>query len=204
MNIIVITGPSGSGKSYLSKKLSKLFNNSIIIKTDSYYRDNLLIRVLSILLFDIYDRLLSIKKDQINKTLKSIKNRDNLITLYKYDFKRKYSSQTKKIMKYNEKNQILIIEGIFAHRLDVNYQESINIECKEKKEICFRRRLNRDKLERGRDDKDVIKKFDKSWYLFYKHVKNFINHNQVFQINPLDKNSVNKIVLYLESQKKNN
>ena len=204
MNIIVITGPSGSGKSYLSKKLSKLFNNSIIIKTDSYYRDNLLIRVLSILLFDIYDRLLSIKKDQINKTLKSIKNRDNLITLYKYDFKRKYSSQTKKIMKYNEKNQILIIEGIFAHRLDVNYHESINIECKEKKEICFRRRLNRDKLERGRDDKDVIKKFDKSWYLFYKHVKNFINHNQVFQINPLDKNSVNKIVLYLESQKKNN
>ena len=204
MKIIVITGPSGSGKSFLSKKLSKSFTNSIIIKTDSYYRDNLLIRFLSIFLFDIYDRPISIKKTKIKETLRSIKNRDNIISLYNYDFKRKYSSQTKKIMKYNEKNQILIIEGIFAHRLDVNYQESINIECKEKKEICFRRRLNRDKLERGRDDKDVIKKFDKSWYLFYKHVKNFINHNQVFQINPLDKNSVNKIVLYLESQKKNN
>jgi len=59
---IVITGPSGSGKTYLSIKLSKLFDNSIVIKTDSYYRDNILIRFLSIFLYDIYDRLLSIKK----------------------------------------------------------------------------------------------------------------------------------------------
>ena len=32
MKTIVITGPSGSGKSYLSNKLSKLFYNSIVIK----------------------------------------------------------------------------------------------------------------------------------------------------------------------------
>ena len=47
MKTIVITGPSGSGKSYLSNKLSKLFNNSIVIETDSYYRDNILIKYLS-------------------------------------------------------------------------------------------------------------------------------------------------------------
>ena len=204
MKIIVITGPSGSGKSFLSKKLSKSFNNSIIIKTDSYYRDNLLIRFLSIFLFDIYDRPISIKKTKIKETLRSIKNRDNIISLYNYDFKRKYSSQTKKIIKYNEEIQFLIIEGIFAHRLDLDYKESVNIECKEKKEVCITRRLIRDKLERGRDDKDVMKKFDKSWYLFYKNVKNFINYNQVFQINPKDNTSYKKIVLYLKSLKKNN
>ena len=62
MKTIVITGPSGSGKTNLSNKLSKLFDNSIIIKTDSYYRDNILIRFLAIFLFDIYDRPISIKK----------------------------------------------------------------------------------------------------------------------------------------------
>ena len=62
MITIIITGPSGSGKTYLSNKLLKLFDNSIVIKTDSYYRDNILIKFLSIFLFDIYDRPLSINK----------------------------------------------------------------------------------------------------------------------------------------------
>ncbi len=68
METIIITGPSGSGKSYLSNKLYKFFYNSIVIKTDSYYRDNILIRFLSIIQNDIYDRPLSIKKHELNKT----------------------------------------------------------------------------------------------------------------------------------------
>ena len=64
MKTIIITGPSGSGKSYLSKKISKLFNNTIVIKTDSYYKDNIFIRFLSIFQHDIYDRPLSFKKNE--------------------------------------------------------------------------------------------------------------------------------------------
>ena len=82
MKTIVITGPSGSGKSYLSSRLSKLFCDSIVIKTDSYYRDNLLIRFLSIILYDIYDRPLSIKKNKIKKILRSIDNKDKIILFY--------------------------------------------------------------------------------------------------------------------------
>ena len=85
MKTIIITGPTGSGKSYLSNKLSKLFINSIVIKTDSYYRDNILIRFLSIFLYDIYDRLISIKKNEIKKTLRSINNKDRKIQFYKYN-----------------------------------------------------------------------------------------------------------------------
>ena len=62
MRTIVITGPSGSGKSYLSNKLSKLLDNSIVIKTDSYYRDNMLIRFLSICLCCLNINLVLIKK----------------------------------------------------------------------------------------------------------------------------------------------
>ena len=173
MKTIIITGPSGSGKSYISTKLSKLFNNTIVIKTDSYYKDNIFIRFISIFQHDIYDRLLSFKKNDIMNTLKSIYNKDSTITSYKYNFKRKYSSKTKVSINYEGENQFLILEGIFAHRLDLKYNETINIVCAEEKEICFKRRLKRDQLERGRETSEVNQKFDKSWLLFYNNSKIF-------------------------------
>ena len=204
MKTIVITGSSGSGKSYLSNKLSKVFYNSIVIKTDSYYRDSILIRFLSIFICDIYDRPLSIKKKKLIKTLRSIYNKDRLISYYKYDFKTKSSSKSKLNINYSDEYQFLILEGIFSHRLGLNYQETINIVCEEEKEICFTRRLRRDQLERGRNNREVFKKFDKSWYLFYDKLKKFINENDVLSLNTVDKISYNNLVLNLQSQKKNN
>ena len=202
MKIIIISGPSGSGKSYLSNKLSKFLDNSIVIKTDSYYRDNILIRFLSIFLYDIYDRFLSIKKHEIMKTLISINNKERLISFYNYDFKRKHSSHSKIRINYYGDHQFIILEGIFAHRLDLNYQETINIICEEEKEICFTRRLIRDQIERGRNIREINKKFNKSWYLFYRNIQNFIQINNALVINPLDINSYNKLVLNLQNLKK--
>ena len=205
MITIVITGPSCSGKTYLSNKLYKLFDNSIVIKTDSYYRDNILIRFLSIFLCDIYDRPLSINKKKIHNTLSAINNKDKLIKFYQYDFKRKQSSYSKKRINYNGDNQFLILEGIFAHRLDLNYQETINIICEEKKEICFKRRLIRDKLERNRNTSEVNRKFTRSWNLFYKNIIRYIDINRKISLNPVDKISYDKLVDYLQNiSKKNN
>ncbi|MBW3049425.1 uridine kinase [Prochlorococcus marinus XMU1403] len=202
MKTIIITGPSGSGKTYLSKKISKLFNNTIVIKTDSYYKDNIFIRFLSILQYDIYDRPMSFKKNEIKKTLRSLYNKCRLISFYKYDFKRKHSSKSEGSINYEGENQLLIVEGIFAHRLDLNYNETINIICKEEKDICFKRRLKRDQLERGRDSREVHKKFNKSWYLYYENVQKYLNNFEVLSINPLDMISYDQLVLYL--QKKTN
>ena len=151
MKTIIITGPSGSGKSYLSVKISKFFNNTIVIKTDSYYKDNIFIKFLSKFQYDIYDRPFSFKKSEIKKTLRSLHNKDRLISFYKYDFKKKHSSKSEGSINYEGENQLLIVEGIFAHRLDLNYNETINIVCEEQKDICFKRRIKRDQLERGRD-----------------------------------------------------
>ncbi len=203
MKTIIITGPSGSGKTYLSKKISKLFNNTIVIKTDSYYKDNIFIRFLSIFQYDIYDRPISCKKNEIKKTLRSLHNRDRLISFYKYDFKRRNSSKSEESINYEGDNQVLILEGIFAHRLGLNYKETINIICEEEKDICFKRRLNRDQLERGRDCNEVNKKFNKSWYLYYENVQKYLNTFKVFSINPLDMISYNQLVLYLQKQKTN-
>ena len=198
MKTIIITGPSGSGKSYLSKKISKLFNNTIVIKTDSYYKDNIFIKFLSKFQYDIYDRPISFKKSEIKKTLRSIHNKDRLISLYNYDFQRKQSSKSEVSINYEGENQLLILEGIFAHRLDLNYNETINIICEEEKDICFKRRLKRDQLERGRDSREVIKKFNKSWYLYYKNVQKYLNNFEVLSINPLDMISYDQLVLYLQ------
>ena len=198
MKTIIITGPSGSGKTFLSNKLSNLFDNSIVINTDSYYRDNLLIRFLSTFLFDIYDRPLSIMRNEIMKTLRSIDNNDRVVSFYKYDFKRKNSSLSKKSINYIGVNQFLIIEGIFSHRLELNYQETINILCKEKKHICFKRRLKRDQLERGRKISEVYKKFNKSWFLFYKNIKKLLKKNKVLVLNPVDNKDYNKLIIYLQ------
>ena len=200
METIIITGPSGSGKSFLSEKLSDLFDNSIVIKTDSYYRDNLIIRFLSIFLFDIYDRPMSIKKNELKKTINAIHNRVEEINCFQYDFNKKKSSQSKKTFSYEGKNQILIIEGIFAHRLDLNYMNTVNILCEEEKKLCLKRRLSRDQLYRGRSLKEIIKRFNSSWYLFYKNLINYININYVMTLKTSDKMSYNKLVFHLKEK----
>ncbi len=198
MKTIVITGPSGSGKTFLSNKLSKFFRNSIVIKTDSYYRDNIIIRFLSIFFVDIYDRPLSIKKNELKKTILAIYNRVSEVKNFQYDFIKKKSSYSIKKISYNGKNQILILEGVFAHRLDLNYIDTLNILCNEEKEICLKRRINRDQLYRSRSVKEIIKRFNSSWYLFYKNLKGYINTNHVIQLNTSDKISYNNLIQDLD------
>ena len=113
MRTIIIMGASGSGKTFLANKLSRDLNNCIIIKTDSYYRDNLIVKLSSIFINDVYDRLVSIKEKDLLKTIKSIYRNEKSITFYNYDFKIKKSSTLVKNINYN--TQYVIIEGIFSH-----------------------------------------------------------------------------------------
>tara|TARA_B100000214_G_C23705830_1_gene507416 strand:+ start:40 stop:684 length:645 start_codon:yes stop_codon:yes gene_type:complete len=195
MKTIIITGPSGSGKTELTVKLAKLFKNSIVIRTDSYYRDNLYIKLLSLFKYDIYDRILSIKKRSLTDTIKSIRNKEKNVYLHKYDFKEKRSSITLKNLKNENKYKMIIIEGIFAHRLNINYNDTLNIICSEKKRICYSRRIIRDKSERGRNEKEIKKKFNKSWYLFYKNLTNFLDEFNVIYINTNDKMKYKSLIM---------
>ena len=141
---------------------------------------------------DIYDRIISIKDKDIIKTIDSINSNDKDIIFYKYDFNRKRS--TKSVEKEILQTKFLIIEGIFSHRIDINYKNSINIICKADKEICYQRRLKRDELERGRMNKEVNKRFNNSWNLFYKHLVTYIKNNQVYEINTVDEQSYTKLI----------
>ena len=198
MKTIVITGQSGSGKTYLSNKLSKFFYNSIIVNTDSYYRDDLYIKLLSIFIYDIYDRFISIKDKCLIKTITSIYNKEEYATFYNYDFRSKRSSQSKKQLKYPNNNRFLILEGIFAHRLDLNYDQTINILCNEQKEVCYQRRLRRDKIERGRNVEEVNTKYSKSWNIYSKYISKFLNNNNIIYINTVDSKNYKLLISKLQ------
>ena len=202
MRTIIVTGPSCSGKTYLTKKLSELFDDSILVRTDSYYRDNILIRILSKFIPDIYDRPLSIKKNEINKTIESIYKQDKLILFSNYDFINQKSSKSEISLNFKGENQFLIIEGIFSHLLDLDYQKTINIVCKEEHNICYGRRKIRDQLERGRSNIEVNLKFNRSWRLFYKNIKIFLRKNKVISLEAADKASYEQLVISLLTIKK--
>ena len=194
MKTIVITGPSGSGKTLLSKKLSRLFENSIVIKTDSYYRDDIIIKFLSFFIYDIYDRSISIKNKELIDTISSIYNKDETTIFYNYDFRSKISTKISRNIEHRTEMEYLILEGIFAHRLNLNYDDSLNIFCNETKEICYQRRMKRDELERGRAKKEINKRFSRSWDLYFKHFKKYTNTNKVLNINSNDIQSCKKII----------
>tara|TARA_Y100001968_G_C19323666_1_gene700591 strand:+ start:604 stop:1215 length:612 start_codon:yes stop_codon:yes gene_type:complete len=203
MKTIIITGPSGSGKSFLSNKLSHLFSDTVLIKTDSYYRDSSFIKLLSIFVRDLYDRPLSIKRKELIANLKRINNKSSVINSYYYDFKRRKSLNKRIFIDYKFEEQFLIVEGIFAHRLSLNYQNTINIICEEEKLICFKRRLKRDQIERGRSETEVKEKFENSWLLFYQNIEEYKNIHETITINPIKKDSYNKLIKNLMTSKKN-
>tara|TARA_Y100001968_G_C18791128_1_gene451216 strand:- start:31 stop:444 length:414 start_codon:yes stop_codon:yes gene_type:complete len=126
------------------------------------------------------------------ETINSIYNNDKNITCYKYNFKNKISTKLKKIN--NNKKKILIVEGIFAHRLNLNYKQTLNIICQSNQAICYQRRLNRDVLERGRNINEVNSRFTNSWNLFYRNVKRYLRSNKLIYIDSSDKKDYKEII----------
>ena len=198
MILIIITGPTASGKTYLANILNKNLDNSLVINTDSYYRDNLFIKCLSNFIDSIYDRIISIKKNELIKTIESIKKNQKIINFCSYDFKLKKSTRLLKKLEINNQNTILIIEGIFAHRLGLDYKNTINILCKEKKQLCYERRLKRDLLYRNSTFGKINKQFEKSWYLYNKYISSYIDFNQIYEVNTFDNISCQKLIIELK------
>ena len=64
--------------------------------------------------------------------------------------------------------------------------------------IKAQRRLNRDLLERDRKMDEVNKRFNKSWYLYYNNLKNYIRSNKVIYINTIDSNNYEQLIRKLK------
>ena len=166
MKVIMISGPTGSGKTTISNKISKEFSNSFILNTDNYYKTGLKSKIFSILVKCYFDKLISFNYKLFKEDFEFILKKGASKHSYSYDFNKKKTIKTsKKLRKIN----FLIIEGIFAREVmqDFYKYDVYFIELKMNKHICMERVIRRDIDERGKSEDIAKNDFSKSWEIYY-------------------------------------
>ena len=159
IKIIAISGGTGSGKTFLSKKLLNKFSIQKIdsIKVDSYYKD------LSNLNFDTrkktnFDHPKAFDFELLNKHLLNLKSGKSINSPI-YDYKT--HTRTKETKKIKETIKIILLEGIFSlynEKIRRITDYSIYIDINEKTRL--NRRIIRDKKYRKRTEKDIIQQYN--------------------------------------------
>jgi len=145
--------------------------NSIVLRTDNYYKTGLQSKLLSKFLESYFDRSISFNYKLFKKDFNYILNNGTSIHERSYDFEKKkinnLFNQTKNI-KY------LIIEGIFAKEFSgtLRNQNYSFLELKINKNECMKRVIRRDLKERGKTKKQAEDDFLKSWDIYYEKFKN--------------------------------
>ena len=166
MKIIIISGPTGSGKTYLTNKILSKFKNGFELSTDNYYKTGLMSNLLSKIIDGYYDRKISFNYKLFKKDFYYICKNKKSEHIYSYNFIKKTIKKT-----YKKKINIdyIIVEGIFTKELLRDFKEHncFFIELETEKESCKNRVIKRDLNERGKR-KDLAKNdFLKSWNLYY-------------------------------------
>ncbi len=193
MKLIFISGPSGSGKTTLSNQIKEKIKNSIILRTDNYYKTGLESRLLSKFLKGYFDRSISFNYKLFNKDFKYIIKNGTSIKERSYDFERKKINKI-----FNETNNInvLIIEGIFAKEFARKFcnQDYYFLELKINKNDCMKRVVERDIKERGKSKKKAEEDFLKSWDVYYEKFKNKNTKNNINEITITKKTNIHQIL----------
>ncbi len=196
MKIIIISGPTGSGKTNLTNKILNKFKNGIELSTDNYYRTGLISNLLSKIIYGYYDRKISFNYKLFKKDFYYICKNNKSEHIYSYDF---INKTIKKSYKKRINIDYIIVEGIFTKDLLRNFKKDncLFIELETNKESCMNRVIKRDVNERGKC-KDVAKNdFLKSWSVYYR--KNYRSKNFLKALV-----YTNKTDLYMEIKNKLN
>ena len=172
MKIIIITGPSGSGKTILAKKLMAELDNCHIISTDDFYKTGIISNLLSYFIKSYFDKKISQNTILLKKTINKILKNKEVNYSFKYDFVKKRTEITYKKSSCIEN---LIIEGIFSLELlkFISINDYLLIRLKTNKDICMRRVINRDYIERGKSKKNSMENFNKAWDIYVNKEKSY-------------------------------
>ena len=156
MLIIGIAGGSGSGKTFLTKKIFQSFKTKcVVIHQDSYYKDLSHLKMKE-RISNNFDHPNSIDIKLLIKDVKTLINGESILQPI-YDFsnhtrKQKYLTITPK--------PIIIVEGVLIfHFKELANLFSLKIFLDIDPDIRFIRRLKRDVKERKRQVKDICKQY---------------------------------------------
>ena len=196
MKVIIISGPTGSGKTTLSNQILNKFKNGIELSTDNYYKTGVISKVLSNIIDGYFDRKISFNYKLFQKDFNYICNNSKSEHVYSYDF---INKKMKKSYKKKINIEYIIVEGIFAKELlrDFKKQNYLFIQLETNKETCMNRVINRDLMERGKCKNIAKKDFLKSWIIYY--AKNYHLENSSKEIVYSETNDI-----YMEIKKKLN
>ena len=197
MKIIIITGPSGSGKTSLARKLMDELDNCHIISTDDFYKTGRVSNLLSIIVSSYYDRKISHNSKLLRETINKILINKEINYSYKYDFiKKRTEIANKKPMLIKN----LIIEGIFTLELLQFFTKNdyLLIKLKINREICMKRIIVRDYIERGKRKHISINNFLKAWNIYKNKEKSYKildkDKELIFKKDPNIKTILKKII----------
>ena len=151
--IIAIAGGTGSGKTYLSRNILKLYpkGNILIIEQDSYYKD------ISTLNFKMrseqnFDHPSAIDSKLLAMHLQKLLDGKS-IQMPQYDFSRHLKMKKTKSVK---QHCIIIVEGILMlHYIKLHKFYTLKIFIDTPEDTRIIRRMDRDINERGRTEKSI-------------------------------------------------
>ena len=172
MKIVIITGPTGSGKTTFANALFDNLKYAFILRTDNYYKTGFISNLFSYFVNAYFDKPLSLNKNLIQKDINAILKNKYISKFYKYDFIRK---KRIKVIKDISRIDFLIIEGIFALEI-IKYIENkdyILVNLKTSKKDCRDRISLRDIIERGKSEKEYLKDFFNAWNIYKEKERNF-------------------------------
>ena len=72
MKVIIISGPTGSGKTTLSTQIQKNYNNCYLLSTDNYYKTGIISKLVSIFIESYFDKKISFNYKLFKKDYKLI------------------------------------------------------------------------------------------------------------------------------------
>ena len=152
MKLIFISGPSGSGKTTLSNQMRLKIKNSLILRTDNYYKTGIISNLLSKFVGGYFDKRISFNYRLLKKDFNFILNNGISYQESHYDFEKK---TRKNVLNKTSNIDYLIIEGIFSKEFlnTLNNQNYFFLELRIKKKDCMKRAFQRDLKERGKSKK---------------------------------------------------
>ena len=182
MKVVIISGPTGSGKTALSNNIQKKLKNAFVLGTDNYYKTGMLSKLLSIFIRGYFDRKIRFNHKLFKKDLNFILDSGKVNHKYSYSFKNK---NVKKIIEEKCNLEFLIVEGIFIKELLIDLKEEISyfIELKTDKETCLNRVTKRDMQERGKTKEIAKRNFETSWEIYYRKNKKIYLKENTSEIN---------------------
>ena len=171
--LIAITGPSGSGKSYLAEALQLAIQDSFpalktaILAEDSYYRDQSHVP-LSQRESVNYDHPSALEHDLLLSHLQELKAGSS-VEVPTYDYAQHTRSSQRRELHPTE---LLIVEGILllSHK-HLRQEFDLRLFVDTPLEVCLERRMQRDCIERGRSEESVKQQFEATVLpMFHQHI----------------------------------